>query len=164
MSHVPGIPSFFAIRSLYPNSGTQVALGLPDPGKPIDVWSAGCVLAELHTGRPLFPARTEADLVQRHLALLGPPPHAMLGRGARTPLFFEVVPVATEGGGHHNVFMLKNRPAEILQNTFFFSDLARRCICTATARTLIPAHRALCNFMAGRTSGSRTAAPRLRRR
>ena len=32
----------------------EVILGLPYDGK-IDVWSLGCVLAELHSGAPLFP-------------------------------------------------------------------------------------------------------------
>jgi dual specificity tyrosine-phosphorylation-regulated kinase 2/3/4 len=34
--------------------GAQVILGLPyDVG--IDMWSFGCILAELYTGYPLFP-------------------------------------------------------------------------------------------------------------
>ena len=85
----------------------EVALGVPRPTRAIDVWSTGCVLAELHTGRPLFPARTEEELVARVAALLGLPPHALLCRGSRTQIFFEVVPVATDGGGHRSVFLLK---------------------------------------------------------
>ena len=30
-------------------------------GTPIDMWSFGCILAELYTGYPLFPGENEVD-------------------------------------------------------------------------------------------------------
>ena len=47
-------------------------------GSPIDAWSVGCLLAELTTGRPLFPARSEKDLLVRWIAMIGPPPAVAL--------------------------------------------------------------------------------------
>ena len=41
------------IQSRYYRS-SEVILGMPY-GPPIDMWSLGCILAELWTGRPLFP-------------------------------------------------------------------------------------------------------------
>ncbi|RNF13297.1 putative serine/threonine protein kinase, putative,protein kinase [Trypanosoma conorhini] len=41
-------------------------------GTAIDRWSLGCVLAELHTGVPLFDGRTEAAQLARFEAMLGP--------------------------------------------------------------------------------------------
>lgn len=40
----------------------EVALRL-DYALPIDIWSAGCVLAELYTGKPLFKCETETALM-----------------------------------------------------------------------------------------------------
>ena len=38
----------------------EVILGLPY-GMPIDMWSFGCILAELYTGYPLFPGENEVE-------------------------------------------------------------------------------------------------------
>jgi serine/threonine protein kinase len=47
-------------------------------GYPIDMWSAGCVIAELHIGYPLFPAEDEKDLMSRMLEIMGMPPDPVL--------------------------------------------------------------------------------------
>lgn len=47
----------------------------------IDVWSLGCVLAELHAGTPAFPGRDEADQLARIAEVIGPPPERVLRRG-----------------------------------------------------------------------------------
>ena len=44
---------FTYVQSRYYRSA-EVILGLPY-GPPIDMWSLGCILAELFTGKPLFP-------------------------------------------------------------------------------------------------------------
>ena len=46
-----------------------------------DVWSPGCVLAELHAGTPAFPGRDEADQLARIAEVIGPPPERVLRRG-----------------------------------------------------------------------------------
>jgi serine/threonine protein kinase len=40
----------------------------------IDMWSLGCILAELHTTKPLFPARDEHELLERMKYTVGMPP------------------------------------------------------------------------------------------
>ena len=39
----------------------------------IDLWSIGCIFAELVTGRPLFPGSDTADQLKRIFKLLGTP-------------------------------------------------------------------------------------------
>lgn len=41
----------------------ELLLGATDYGVGVDLWSAGCILAELLAGKPIMPARTEVTLV-----------------------------------------------------------------------------------------------------
>ncbi|GAB9462978.1 Cyclin-dependent Kinase [Globisporangium polare] len=45
-----------------------------------DMWSVGCVLMELLTGKPLFPGNTQVDQINLIQDLLGPLPPALLPR------------------------------------------------------------------------------------
>lgn len=42
-------------------------------GKAVDAWSAGCVLAEILTNTPLFPAHSDIELLCKVFDLLGNP-------------------------------------------------------------------------------------------
>lgn len=52
----------------------EILLGAVQYGAAVDVWSAGCILAELVLGKPLFAAKTELDQLTMILEMLGPPP------------------------------------------------------------------------------------------
>lgn len=58
----------------------EILLRDPGYGPPADVWAAGAVVAELLTGRPLFPGSDEADQVRRVTSLLGAPPAGLVAR------------------------------------------------------------------------------------
>lgn len=51
----------------------EVLLGDDIYGFPLDLWSVGCIFAELLMGEPLFPAKTEIDMLDRIFRLLGFP-------------------------------------------------------------------------------------------
>jgi serine/threonine protein kinase len=51
----------------------DVLLGSRTYNTSIDIWSAGCIMAELYTGRPLFPGTTNEDQLQRIFRLMGTP-------------------------------------------------------------------------------------------
>ena len=59
----------------------EVILGLPY-GQKIDLWSLGCILAELFTGQVLFVNDTLATLLARVEAIIGPLPDFMREEGA----------------------------------------------------------------------------------
>lgn len=68
----------------------EVILGLPY-GVAIDMWSLGCILAEMHTGEPLFSGSDQFDQIQKIVKILGMIPTEMLDRSASTvkSQFFE---------------------------------------------------------------------------
>ena len=55
----------------------EVVLGLPYD-QAVDMWSFGCILAELVTGRPLFPAVDEHELLELIRIRIGLPPQEMI--------------------------------------------------------------------------------------
>lgn len=66
----------------------EVILGLPYDVS-IDVWSFGCILAELYTGYPLFAGENESEQLSCIMEVLGLPPKRMLDLATRKKLFFD---------------------------------------------------------------------------
>ncbi|KAK9270309.1 hypothetical protein L1049_025887 [Liquidambar formosana] len=51
----------------------ELLLGATNYGVGIDLWSAGCLLAEMFAGRPIMPGRTEVEQLHRIFKLCGTP-------------------------------------------------------------------------------------------
>lgn len=68
----------------------EVVLGLPY-GRPIDMWSFGCILCELLTGYPIFPGENEVEQFLCIAEVLGPPPPRMVDECTRKKNFFDAV-------------------------------------------------------------------------
>ncbi|XP_076634645.1 uncharacterized protein LOC143348384 isoform X2 [Colletes latitarsis] len=66
----------------------EVLLGLPY-GTPIDMWSLGCILAELYTGCPLFPGEDEIEQLACIMEVLGLPPEHIMNHASRRRLYFD---------------------------------------------------------------------------
>jgi dual specificity tyrosine-phosphorylation-regulated kinase 2/3/4 len=56
-------------------------------GMPIDMWSLGCILAELLTGYPLLPGEDEGDQLACVIELIGMPPKSVLEQSKRARNF-----------------------------------------------------------------------------
>ncbi|CAM0948488.1 unnamed protein product [Alopecurus aequalis] len=66
----------------------EIILGLTYD-HPLDIWSVGCCLYELSTGKVLFPGATNNDMLRLHMELKGPFPKKMLKKGAFTLQHFD---------------------------------------------------------------------------
>ena len=60
-------------------------------GLGIDMWSLGCILAELWTGYPIFPGENEQEQLACIMEIFGPPDRHLVERCTRKKLFFDSV-------------------------------------------------------------------------
>eukprot|EP00792_Barthelona_sp_PAP020_P007550 TRINITY_DN3149_c6_g7_i1.p1 TRINITY_DN3149_c6_g7~~TRINITY_DN3149_c6_g7_i1.p1 ORF type:complete len:728 (+),score=180.69 TRINITY_DN3149_c6_g7_i1:144-2327(+) len=66
----------------------EVLVGLPYTNS-IDMWSLGCIAAELYLGLPLFPGVSEYNQIYRVIEMCGPLPDYMVRYGSRTSRYFQ---------------------------------------------------------------------------
>ena len=66
----------------------EVILGLPYDAA-IDMWSVGCILAELYTGYPIFPGENEMEQMSCIMEVLDQPPSDLIEISSRRKMFFD---------------------------------------------------------------------------
>ncbi|KAM6438296.1 dual specificity tyrosine-phosphorylation-regulated kinase 4 [Rhynochetos jubatus] len=66
----------------------EVILGHPY-AMAVDMWSLGCIMAELYTGYPLFPGEDEVDQLACIMEVLGLPPADFIQAASRKRTFFD---------------------------------------------------------------------------
>jgi len=124
----------------------DVLMGSRQYSTPVDVWSVGCIFAEMANGRPLIAGQSEADQLDRIFRLLGTPTVAdypgIVELPEYTPNFLplypsprngiaSLVPTLDSSGVDLLTRMLKYDPAKritaqkALEHPFFF-DMAGR--------------------------------------
>ncbi|XP_048542228.1 serine/threonine-protein kinase pakD-like isoform X1 [Triticum urartu] len=65
----------------------EIILGLPYDQR-IDIWSLGCIFAELYSGEVLFPNEAVSTILARMIGTIGPIDTQMLALGQETPKYF----------------------------------------------------------------------------
>lgn len=65
----------------------EVILGVPYTAA-IDMWSLGCIIAEISTGVPLFQGENEFEQLLAIMEVLGYPPDEMIGKAGKRNKFF----------------------------------------------------------------------------
>jgi dual specificity tyrosine-phosphorylation-regulated kinase 2/3/4 len=65
----------------------EIFLGI-EYGTAVDMWSFGCLMSELTTGRPIFSGDNEQQQMKLFVQALGPPKSSLLARGKRKSRFF----------------------------------------------------------------------------
>ena len=66
----------------------EVILGIPY-GRGIDMWSFGCILAELYMGYPIFPGENEVDQMNYIMEIFDVPPRRIIEMASRRKHFFD---------------------------------------------------------------------------
>ncbi|KRT80329.1 phosphotransferase, partial [Oryctes borbonicus] len=108
----------------------EVILGLTY-GTPIDMWSLGCILAELYTGYPLFPGENEVEQLACLMEVLGPPPDEIIAAATRRRLFFDSrgnPRCITNTKGRKRKPGSKNLAIALRCNDHLFIDFISRCL------------------------------------
>ncbi|KAL6309179.1 hypothetical protein BKA93DRAFT_724499 [Sparassis latifolia] len=65
----------------------------------IDMWSLGCILAELYTGFPIFPGENEQEQLSCIMEVLGVPDKDLVNRSSRKRLFFACLTLCPDNTG-----------------------------------------------------------------
>lgn len=66
----------------------EVILGMTY-GMPIDIWSLGCIMAELYSGVPIFPGENEQEQLACIMEVFGPPEKHLIDKSTRRKVFFD---------------------------------------------------------------------------
>lgn len=119
-SHVSKAVCSTYLQSRYYRS-PEVLLGLPFC-EAIDMWSLGCVIAELFLGWPLYPGSSEYDQIRYIIQTQGLPTDHMLNNATKTSRFF------VQGTGSCYPFWRLKTPEEHEQETNIKSKEVRKYI------------------------------------
>jgi len=128
----------------------ELLLGLKKYSTPVDMWSAGCILAELILRKPLFPGKTELEQLDLIFRVLGTPTPSTWPQHESLPRFAALQPkepyARTLEERYAERFAVCNRHALSLTVHLLNLDPSRRR--TAKAALELP-------FFAGVTAQSR---------
>ncbi|XP_022091237.1 dual specificity tyrosine-phosphorylation-regulated kinase 4-like isoform X2 [Acanthaster planci] len=118
----------------------EVILGLPY-SMPIDMWSFGCILAELYTGYPLFPGENEVEQLACIMEVLGMPPTNIIEEAQRRRLFFDSKGnprCITNSKGKKRRPNSKDLSYAIKTNNTLFLDFIERCLAWDPSQRMTP--------------------------
>ncbi|KJX97075.1 hypothetical protein TI39_contig562g00016 [Zymoseptoria brevis] len=114
-------------------------------GLGIDMWSLGCILAELWTGYPLFPGENEQEQLACIMEIFGPPDRHLVERSTRKKLFFDSVGkprVTVSSKGRRRRPSSKTLSQAMKTDDEAFLDFVSRCLRWDPERRMKP-HEAI---------------------
>lgn len=122
----------------------EVILGM-SYGMPIDMWSLGCILAELLTGYPIFPGENEQEQLACIMEIFGPPEKHLIEKSSRKKLFFDSLGkprLTVSSKGRRRRPSSKELRQVLKCDDEAFLDFITRCLRWDPARRLSP-HEAM---------------------
>jgi len=142
----------------------EVILG-SEYGLGIDMWSFGCILAELYTGYPIFPGENEQEQLACIMEVFGPPPRETIERSTRRKLFFDSAlkpRVTVSSKGRRRRPSSKTLGAAIKCDDEAFLDFISQCLRWDPDRRLRPDHATSHPFITNEPLRRITERPRVR--
>ncbi|KAI9267836.1 kinase-like domain-containing protein [Sporodiniella umbellata] len=97
----------------------------------IDMWSLGCIMAELYTGTPLFPGENEQDQLGCIMEALGPPEGYWIQQCSRKKLFFDsngTPRSALNSKGERRIPNAKPLQKTLNTRDMLFVDFIQKCL------------------------------------
>jgi dual specificity tyrosine-phosphorylation-regulated kinase 2/3/4 len=129
----------------------EVILGM-SYGIPIDMWSLGCILAELFSGYPIFPGENEQEQLACIMEIFGPPEKHLIEKSSRKKLFFDSVGkprVTVSSKGRRRRPSSKTLQSAIKCDDDAFLDFLSLCLRWDPERRLKPEHAMQHEFITG---------------
>lgn len=136
----------------------EVILGM-SYGMPIDMWSLGCILAELYTGYPLFPGENEQEQLGCIMEIFGPPEKHLIEKSTRKKLFFDSQGkprLTVSSKGRRRKPSSKDLRSVLKCDDDAFVDFVARCLRWDPARRLTPHDALKHEFISGMKMPPRT--------
>ncbi|XP_018602597.1 dual specificity tyrosine-phosphorylation-regulated kinase 4-like isoform X1 [Scleropages formosus] len=118
----------------------EVILGHPY-SVAIDMWSLGCILAELYTGYPLFPGESEVEQMACIMEVLGMPPNDFVQTASRKKLFFDSKGnprTVTNSKGKKRRPNSKDLASMLKTSDVLFLDFLKRCLIWDPSKRMTP--------------------------
>ena len=141
----------------------EVILGM-SYGMPIDMWSLGCILAELYTGYPIFPGENEQEQLACIMEVFGPPEKHLIEKSTRKKLFFDSMGkprLTVSSKGRRRRPSSKDLRQVLKCDDDAFVDFLARCLRWDPARRMSPHEAATHEFITGVKPNPRTRGPAL---
>jgi len=135
----------------------EVILGM-SYGIPIDMWSIGCILAELLTGYPIFPGENEQEQLACIMEIFGPPEKHLIEKSSRRKLFFDSLGkprVTVSSKGRRRRPSSKTLQQALKCDDEAFLDFITRCLRWDLDRRLKPDEAMQHEFVTGVKRGQR---------
>ncbi|KAI7660700.1 kinase-like protein [Hortaea werneckii] len=131
-------------------------------GLGIDMWSFGCILAELWTGYPLFPGENEQEQLACIMEIFGPPDRHLVERCTRKKLFFDSVGkprVTVSSKGRRRRPSSKTLAQALKTDDDAFVDFIARCLRWDPDRRMKPSEAISHPFITNTTMNARPGIP-----
>jgi dual specificity tyrosine-phosphorylation-regulated kinase 2/3/4 len=129
----------------------EVILGTPY-GMPIDMWSLGCILAELYTGYPIFPGENEQEQLACIMEVFGPPEKHLIEKSSRKKVFFDSMGkprLSVSSKGRRRRPSSRDLRQALKCDDEAFLDFIARCLRWDPARRLTPHEASVHEYITG---------------
>lgn len=130
----------------------EIILGI-NYGLEIDMWSFGCILAELYSGIPIFPGEDETDQLFYMMEYLGVPSISMFKISKKRKMFFndDYTPKKIQNSrGKIRIPNTKKIHKFLLDSDPHLIDLVEKCLVWETAKRIKPEEALLHPFILDR--------------